>query len=309
MSHRTNYALREHGRVRFSTSRHGGTGLPDLLFAGPGEIEAYLLEDEAVEPEVLYDRVWCEGLLLIDRDERVVLFDGVSELMYDGPLRRLCPPLLETLWPGWRLYHAPDPVRHLGLHLGLPEAWREAKGVAGPLGFVRDDVVFTGYPDWWGNEHQTEVQWLGAAGHPASAVVDVMPTDLLGCGPRLLDLLPRRTSVEPRDRLPPWGLLVIDAARRSLRVWTDVPVYRLQPETQARWPGWTVGLLSIEEAVRLTQNAERFFPTHEEAALARTTLHERLGPGLLSPAVHRAEEEASERDARLRSLPGRPASP
>ncbi|MEM6784641.1 MAG: hypothetical protein AAF624_13010 [Bacteroidota bacterium] len=88
MSHRANYAVRENGRVRFATDRHGGTSLPDVLFRGAAHVCAWLDEFDAATPGDLYDEAMCEGLLLLDLDERVVLCDGVSELMFEGAYRR-----------------------------------------------------------------------------------------------------------------------------------------------------------------------------------------------------------------------------
>ncbi|MEM8559600.1 MAG: hypothetical protein AAGG50_17405, partial [Bacteroidota bacterium] len=158
MSHRANYAVREHRRVRFATDRHGGMSLPDVLFEGEVHVRAWLDEHDAATPEDLYDEAVCEGLLLLDADKRVVLFDGVSELMFEGTHRRIWAPLLRDVWAGWHLFHTPEPVRHLGEHLGLSDAWLASKAPSDPLALTRPTILSERDPVFV-NDYQTEVQW------------------------------------------------------------------------------------------------------------------------------------------------------
>ncbi|MEM8599915.1 MAG: hypothetical protein AAGF99_08340 [Bacteroidota bacterium] len=301
MSHRTNYAVREEGRVRFATDRHGGTSLPDVLFEGEAHVRAWLDEYDAATPDGLYDEAVCEGLLLLDLDERVVLFDGVSELMFEGAYRRIWMPLLREIWAGWQLLHTPEPVRHLGAYLGLPAAWCEAKAPSDPFALTRPTILSERDLSFV-NDVQTEVQWRAPDGPWSWTVVDVKPLDVLHLGPALLDLAPETPAVEQRDRLPPWGVLRIDERERRLEVWTDVPLVRLVEEAEARWPGWTVVLLSFGEAAAQSRQGDRFFLTDAQADRAFVDLRSRLDSPVHMPfgaAVKHVEERSS---AGLRSM-------
>ncbi|GAB5520226.1 MAG: hypothetical protein RhofKO_24770 [Rhodothermales bacterium] len=278
MSHRTNYAIRERGEVRFATSRHDGTSIPDLLFKGADYVRAYIQDERIASANDLYSTAQCEGLVLLDIDEHLVLFDGVSELMFEGAMRRLWYPLLCDVWSGWTLQHTASPVRHLGQHLRLSRSWIDAKAPDATLPPSDAQVLLTRHPSFV-NDYQTEIQWCSAGRAWTTTVTDARPLDLLDTGPALLNVLPQASAVMPIDRLAPWGLLRIDSQERQLHIWTDLAAYRLAAETEARWPGWSVALLSLDDAARLSQQPKRFFPTQSETAHAMDTMRARLdGP-------------------------------
>ncbi|MEM1093302.1 MAG: hypothetical protein AAGJ10_01770 [Bacteroidota bacterium] len=276
MSHRTNYAIREHGTVRFATARHGGASLPDLLTRGVAEVYAFIDGEAAATADALYNETWCEGLLLLDCDEKVVLFDGVSELMFESAQRRLWYPAIADVWAGWHLLHTPDPVRHLGHALDLPDSWGAAKASSDALARIDPAPLLSAFHSMYINDAQTEVQWLDATGGWQHGVFDCKPTTLLQCGPDLLGVLPNATSVAPRDRTPPRGFLRLDRLRQELHVWTDLPVYRLAIETEARWPGWTVKPISEQATRRYSHQPDRFSLTTEEVEHATRFIEARL---------------------------------
>lgn len=283
MSHRTNYATREDGVIRVATHRHGGTSIPDLLFMGPAYVRAFIDEEEAVSVDALYNETWCEGLLLLDYDEKVVLFDGVSELMFESTQRRVWYPLIANVWAGWRLLHTPDPVRHLGLHLDLPGAWHAAKVTSAATALPDPARLLAHDHAQHIADEQTEVLWRDGAGTWRQGVFACNPVDLLACGPALLNALPAAPSVAQSERTPPRGLLRIETTQRQLHVWTDVPVYRLGAETEAGWPAWAVHLIADPIARQYSQQPERFALTASETEHATNFIASRLDGGSTTP--------------------------
>ncbi|MEM8559695.1 MAG: hypothetical protein AAGG50_17885, partial [Bacteroidota bacterium] len=150
-----------------------------------------------------------------------------------------------------------------------------SKAPSDPLALTRPTILSERDPVFV-NDYQTEVQWRRPDGVWSCTVVDVEPLDVLHVGPTLLDIVPKTTAVEERDRLPPWGLVRIDEHERRLEVWTDVPAYRLAEETTARWPGWTVTTLSFREAATRSRLGARFFLTDAEVDRAYAELRARL---------------------------------
>jgi len=133
------------------------------------------------------------------------------------------------------------------------------------------------------NAAQTEVQWRDSTSEWRQGVFDCKPSDLLQCGRDLLDALPGAASVAPLDRTPPRGFLRMDTIQEQIHVWTDLPIYRLVIDTEARWPGWTVELIAEQTARGYSHQPERFSLTGEEIEHAAGFMEARLDHSSTTP--------------------------
>lgn len=195
----------------------------------------------------LLNNIWGEGGLLVDADQRQMLFWG-GEAVQNGPhLRRIFLPGLARLWAGWTIQWAMHGLADLARHMNIDTStllegeWEE--------GFD----AWAGGSDVSNTENELEaadaeyettaltVRWDD--GSITDHVFSWLPGIILGAGPVLLDAVRKR---EPRA-LPrenedgPVGGAYCDLTTRKLWVWNaSIIDVRYPPALEQRWPGWSV---------------------------------------------------------------------
>jgi hypothetical protein len=238
MGHRANYVLVEQGKPTMYYTHWGSKEIPALLLAGPERTWEYV--QRATPCEELLDSVWAEGGLLIDRDHRRLLFWGGEDILCVPYLRRFLLPALRQLWPEWIVEWALHGVADLADALHIDRATVLAGGVArgfNPDRSISDEMLLE-------NEYQTTlitVRWKDGVVFDYS--LTYLPGIILSVGPRLLNVLSRRTPDPlPHERDEDYeGGAFFDLTTQNMWVWDmstlDPRYLTALPHV---WPEWHV---------------------------------------------------------------------
>jgi hypothetical protein len=100
---------------------HWGANVLDReLFWGPVHATAFARaqRSEAEGAEWL-DDVWSEGGAVIDHTQRLLLWYGGEDILYDVPRRRVLFELMRTCWQGWQVHWAAQGIVDLAQHVGI----------------------------------------------------------------------------------------------------------------------------------------------------------------------------------------------
>jgi hypothetical protein len=126
MGHRTNYVIREEGKLTLFYSHWGALTVPEDVFWGPGYAETFIRSNEQVGPDDWLDNVWGEGGVALDKDERTIALFG-GEALGLPPLRGHFARLMQALWgqQGWTVRFVdgmPDIAEQVGVDRAICEA-------------------------------------------------------------------------------------------------------------------------------------------------------------------------------------------
>ncbi len=288
MGHRANYALRQDGQVTFGRDRWGALGIPDCLFGGVEEAASHIRLLQVEGPERLYDNIDCEGCALIDSDNRVVLFDGISELLWESDLRQISINALRRDWPGWDLFYARRGILDIGEHLSLSAEIMRDLGSDGPLyHLVSDEQILR--PEYPQDRHpaRTEIIVAGLE-RPKSFLSDHGATALLAHGFQLIELLqqapPATLSLE--DKLH--AVVQVDPHSRRVSVWQDIPEYRALHRIRSNWPEWEVSEVSAQDAEASSSHPSATWLSDSDATAAVARFSKRWGQARAEEMEERA---------------------
>lgn len=118
MGQRANLILVRDGEYKLYYSHWCANTLDCDLFWGPEETQAFIERQEPTE-EWLDDR-WSEGGVIMDFDQKILLWYGGEDIMYDIPLRRKLFALMQPLWNGWELRWANAGIVDMAKYLNFP---------------------------------------------------------------------------------------------------------------------------------------------------------------------------------------------
>ncbi|WP_412067972.1 hypothetical protein [Rubrivirga sp. IMCC43871] len=277
MGHRANYALRQGGDVTFGKNRWGALGIPDLLFGGFERVADYVRSSQVEGADRLYDNTDCEGCVLVDADERVVLFDGISELLEESPLRQIAIAALRQDWPGWALRHAQRGILDVGEHLALDADTMRRLGSDGPLyhNVDEEDVVDPKYPQNRGSA-RTEVIVAGPD-RTSSYLSEHAATALLAYGPRMTVLLEAAPAAAIGLGQKLHAVIEVAHHSQTLALWQDVPEYRALERVRSSWPSWKVRAADARAAGAISQHPTALSLSETEALAAVERFASRSG--------------------------------
>lgn len=188
----------------------------------------------------LLNNVWAEGGLLLDRDQRRLLFWGGEEIKYTPCLRRVFLPALRLLWPEWTVEWALYGVADLADALHIDRAmvltgWVE-EGFD-PDNPLPDDALLD-------SEYETTLLTVREQdGMVFDYCVQCLPGAVLSMGPHLLDALTKKKpGTLPHERDEDFdGGAFLDWTTRDLWVWGRSTLDpRYLAALAALWTGWHV---------------------------------------------------------------------
>jgi hypothetical protein len=126
MGHRTNYVIRDKGRLALFYSHWGALTVPEDVFWGPSYAEAFIRSNEQVGLDEWLDDVWGEGGVALDKDEKTIALFGGEALGFP-PLQGHFARLMQALWvqQGWTVRFVegmPDIAEQVGVDRAVCEA-------------------------------------------------------------------------------------------------------------------------------------------------------------------------------------------
>lgn len=277
MGHRANYALQQDGRVTFGRDRWGALGIPDCLFGGFEQAAAQIRLSQVEGPERFYDNTDCEGCLLVDADNKTIMFDGISELMWESDLRQISIRALLHDWPGWEFLYAQRGILDVGEYLSLSSEIMRRLGSDGPLYHLvsEEQILRPEYPQER-DPARTEIILLGLEQND-SFLSDYSATALLEHGSQLVELLRQAPPVDLglKDKLH--AVVQVDPRLQLVSVWQDIPDYRVLDRIRPNWPEWEVSKLSAQDAEASSSHPSATWLSDSDAAAAVTRFSKRWG--------------------------------
>lgn len=129
MGSRANYILITSQQTSYYYHHWGAQTIPQDLFWGPENAQCFIKSLEPVDE--LLDDVWCEGAVLIDYPQQILMLYGGEDLQWHHTLKRVYLALLRLSWKGWRVYWAEYEWQSILQAFGHPlEGYIEPKSLA-----------------------------------------------------------------------------------------------------------------------------------------------------------------------------------
>jgi hypothetical protein len=228
MAHWCNVVLKKAAAAEVRSSRWAALDLALRLLGGPEDLAKWSAGWS--REDGLLDNVSCEGVALVDFDDRRLLVHAGRSIQFVLPVRLAYLDRLRRAWPQWTVDWADAGVIDAARHLGWDSAPLDltplrAAGKA-ELGAPSPDGAFT---------------WITLAdGEAHDYPFAPEPGPLLLVGPELLDVCRgRATHPLPREDRLGGGLLLRPSARR-LGWWSTGRLHPTDAQTEAAWREWTV---------------------------------------------------------------------
>lgn len=267
MGHRANYAIRERGILELRSSRWGARTLPDDLFSGLPAVLDFIRD--LPDTDYLYDDVSCEGCLLVDLDQQVVLVEGVSELFFSGLLRRATVATLRQQWAGWTFFRTDDPATDMADYLGFDDALRARLDAGGEIVPISaSQLRRDGLP----NLATAEIAITDPAGTTHFYLTDHPLLSLLAHGEGICEQLPGAQPAELDANEKLWAYAGIDHQQKRLAIWQDIPEFQFEERLRPFWPGWRIERVSLIEAIHHSGHPQAFNVSETDLARARQKL-------------------------------------
>lgn len=251
MDHCCQCVIVEHGQRDLGYSGAAETIASDLVW-GPGwtlELIRGLL-DKADHPSNWLDETTCGGAVLVDLDQKVLLFFG-GDIKYDVPRRRAFLDLLQVQWPGWTVRWAHEGIVEVAEYAGYAAARDRLAPIAGldyPDFDVRLLIGGQDGPFGW-VESVASVRWSNGRLGIYPMINHAQQLALTGL--RLPRFLKRRDFWQRFWRRPGFdsarldvglcsGGVHIDVRAQEVGFWLSEPYGDALKQVSDRWPKWTV---------------------------------------------------------------------
>jgi len=241
MGSRANYIVIEGTTVGISYAQWGALTVARELLAGP---EAAVTFARGQRTDMgLMDNVFADGGLLLDLEQRTLLFWCDGKIGYFPYLRRVLLPVLRALWPDWSVDWATQGVVDAARYLGRdPARYVFADRYSGSFPYA-GDVESLCAPSDDPEQNATILTVTHEGGRVADYLLAAEPKRVMLAGLAILPVLARKESRalpdERNDALQ--GGAYLDVAAHAVWVWaphTIDPVY-LDALTRS-WPGWSI---------------------------------------------------------------------
>lgn len=225
MSHKANLVVFQAGSWRLYYSRWAAYRLDVDLFWGPEPAQQFI-EGHWEEPCWVN---WCEGAVVLDIHNRVLLFFGGQDMLNRLFWRRAFLPLMATNWPGWDIRWAHEGAMSIADYLKLDKTQLLAE---------RNDHVSRKIRIAEDPKFNMTLLTVVRAGQCAAFQVCGGIASIRN-GPAALETVPAAPAIAPftwYGRFPSDGLHV-DFDQCTLAFWSVAPVPYVK-EIKAVWPGW-----------------------------------------------------------------------
>ena len=237
MGQRANLLIIEAGRRTLYYDHWCANRLDDELFWGPEEALHFIRQRGPIGQDGWLDETWCEGAAVVDVQNRVLLFFGGEDLLFDARARRVFFDLFRRQWEGWDVRWVPEGIMSIADYVGLPREQFASQQEYEPDTFLATED----------NTLITEAR----AGEVRLAVIHGGSECLLS-GPDALDRVLRgrflglvggarwrRQLVWRNDEFPRGGLH-LDRAQRTIMTWWADDTSDTRREMGELWRGWTI---------------------------------------------------------------------
>lgn len=258
MGQRANLILVRNGTYELYYSHWCANTLSSDLFWGPEETLSFIEGQQPTE-EWLDDR-WAEGGVIMDIDQKLLLWYGGEDIMYDIPLKRQLFALMQPLWIGWELRWAKAGIVDMAIYLNYPlEQVRSVEYTAELTSLIE--------PEPKGGFIRTIASIVFPNGDlrifPLSETFD----ECLLAGPSFIESI-SPASGQQELRVAEWSEdfpdqgFHLDTRLRTLDIWYAGDESDIITHVGKCWPDWTVTDLADHYEVQsgLTGNAVIFSP-------------------------------------------------
>jgi hypothetical protein len=238
MGQRANLLLKHRKGYELYYSHWRANSLDCDLFWGPDAAIDFIRRQRSVaDGAVWLDEVWAEGGAVVDLDERVVLWFGGEDVLYDVPRRRLHLALMSDMWPGWEVRWAHEHIFQIANYVGEAgdDLLRDETAAFAPT------IHHPEEPDWMSfvlSIHCADGRWkLHAfdASEKEAALAGPGWAAALGAAD-----LPGTYDYAARTGTFPQGGLHIEEATRRVDVWLAPAAAAFERRLRVAWPGWDV---------------------------------------------------------------------
>lgn len=102
MGSRANYIISNKDSVEFFYCKWGAQVIPENIFWGQQETISMIRTMDQSDT-LYYNDKWCEGAVLIDVSNKLLVFYGGEDLLWSNILKRFYCALLRITWDGWKI--------------------------------------------------------------------------------------------------------------------------------------------------------------------------------------------------------------
>ncbi len=120
MGARANYVLIEGGAISIYYSHWGAMYVPAMVIDGPKATRAYIWGEVPTTGSLMEDN-WAEGGILLDVDQRELLFFGGENIAFSPPLQRTFLRMMRHVWRGWSVAWAGREIFDIASYPGVAE--------------------------------------------------------------------------------------------------------------------------------------------------------------------------------------------
>ena len=236
MGQRANLVVVTAQGVELYYTHWGANVLDRELFWGPVHATAFARaqRSEAEGAEWL-DDIWSEGGAIIDHTQRVLLWYGGEDILYDVPRRRVLFELMRTCWQGWQVRWADQGIVDLAQHVGISKqrvlAVRSSKPTVPPTFPCPEQK------DWIDSVitvvERGATRVIPIQGHPGDWMADGA---LLLPALRATEGLPQLDYAEWSPTFPTGGMHV-DFDRNMFGIWLSPPLEDVEQRAARALPG------------------------------------------------------------------------
>lgn len=261
MGSRVNYVVVRDGKhMLYAQGGGAGYGIDYHFAPGPDVVLRWLANAGDYVSDEWFDDVMCEGGVLIDVDNRVLL-------LFNTPFNRVAyrAAMLQAYaqtWPGWDIRWAYDGIGDLMAYIGVdPAPVRDDHGpeLSDRNEFEPDDEV-SAIVTIRGADDKVRIYGL----NPDAA------WRRWRMGPNLVDWVASgRVLPETADGVPTAGL-DLDPYTRHAGLWSVEPLWGLREQWADLWPGWTLEFWEDDMARQAVHNPDRLYDSIAPAAIARS---------------------------------------
>ena len=233
MGHRSNFVIIKERQINIYYSHWGAISIPKDIFYGPQITIDYI---QSLQPvEALLDDLWCEGAVLVDLDNKQLVFWGGDAYEYPS-VRKYFISLLQLNWEGWGIRWAEQGIIDIAQYLQTD------------LSEVQTDIDYyhwTNYRGWLESiETKRTETILTIKYHPEITVdykFDNYLTELLSAGSMLFEILQGwEENALPTEEKVCSGAY-INLFEKEIWVWWGRPTdERVVNKILQYWDGWTV---------------------------------------------------------------------
>ena len=233
MGHRSNFVIVKDKQINIYYSHWGAISIPKDIFYGPQITIDYI---QSLQPvAALLDDLWCEGAVLVDIDEKQLIFWGGDGYEYPS-IRKYFISLLQLNWEGWGIRWAEQGIIDIAQYLQID------------VSQVQTDIDYyhwTNYRGWLESTNPNHIETvLTIKYHPELTLdykFDNYLTELLSTGSMLFEVLQSySTTVLPAEEKVCSGAF-LDLFEKKIWVWWGRPTdKRVVNKILQYWNGWVV---------------------------------------------------------------------